>query len=442
MNSLQSLLLVIGIAMCAMVILQMGMWAAQSLTLMGLARRQFELSRQVLKQQIDSVSERRLSSVLLDPENGFGHTWAGYRTFVVSEMVTEAKAIVSVYLKPDDGKPIAAFTPGQHLTIKVPVPGQTKPIVRCYSLSSAPDRHQYRISVKAITTELKSETAQSGGQPVIHEGLASNFINQSICVGDRIEVKAPAGNFVLDESSELPVVLLAGGIGITPMISMLEHLRVRESNRLVVLLYGVSNSQECAFKETINRLTDGDENLHAIKCFSRPLSTDVPHEDFEVEGYVSVDLLKQILPNNHCQFYLCGPPVFMQSVYDDLVQWQVPESRIFSEAFGPASIGRPPEKDVPTSGSIAAKYEQLDPVTFAATDRTILWSANHDSLLELAEANDVFSESGCRAGRCGACETAIISGKVAYQQDQTVDCSPGTCLLCIAKPDGPVELDL
>ena len=440
MGSYQSLYLILGIAMCALVMVQLGLWAAQSLTLMGQSRKQFELSRKLLHQQIESVMDRRVAQAADDDLN----SWTGYRTFVVDRVVTEAEDIVSIYLKPEDGKSIPAFVPGQFLTLKLPVPGQAKPVVRCYSLSSLPNEDSYRISVKAISTVL-SETAKDA-QPKFHHGVASHFINNSVCAGDRIEVKAPSGHFVLDETSKLPVVLFAGGIGITPMISILEQLHKTQPGRMALLLYGVRNSEKRAFAETIKRLTDADENLHAIHCFSRPLPSDVPNKDFHVQGFASVDLLKQMLPNNHCQFYLCGPPAFMESIYEDLIRWQVPKNRIFCEAFGPASIKKNVspnvEPSVESSEMIVAKYDQLDPVAFSRSEKTVLWSANYNSLLELAEANEIFPDSGCRAGSCGSCETALLSGAVKYPEGEAVDCSPGKCLLCLAQSDGAVELDL
>ena len=436
MGSYQSLYLILGIAMCALVMVQLGLWAAQSLTLMGQSRKQFELSRKLLHQQIESVMDRRVAQAHDDDES----SWTGYRTFVVSSVVKETKNIVSISVKPEDGKSIPSYSAGQYLTLRLPVPGQAKPVVRCYSLSSSPREDSYQISVKAISTALPSSAENN--QPQFHHGVASHFLNNSVCVGDRVEVKAPAGHFVLDENSKLPVVLLAGGIGVTPMISMLEQLHRTQPGRVALLLYGVRNSEEQAFAKTIKRLTDADANLHAIHCFSRPLPTDVPNQDFHVQGFASVDLLKQVLPNNHCQFYLCGPPAFMESIYDGLIEWQVPTNRIFCEAFGPASIGKYSTSNVETSHAIAAKYDQLDPVTFAKSDQTVLWSSNNDSLLELAEANQIFPDSGCRAGSCGSCETSLLSGSVKYPEGEVVDCSAGTCLLCLAKPDGAVELDL
>ena len=438
MTIFQSLPLILGIAMCGIVMVQLGLWAAQSLSLMSQSRRQFELSRKLLNQQIESVLDRRVAGA----EQTSAADWTGYRTFVVSDVKKEAEGITSVYLKPEDGKSIPFFSAGQYLTLKVPVPGQSKPVIRCYSLSSAPaakDLDHYRITVKAITTPLPSSTPEL---PQHHLGVASHFINRSVCPGDLIEVKAPAGHFVLDETSQLPIVLLAGGIGITPMLSMLQRLAQSGSQRMALLLYGVRNSGDHAFEEEIRQLAAANENIHAIRCFSQPLQTDVLNQHYQVHGRVSVDLLKQILPNNHYQFYVCGPSSFMGSIYHGLIQWQVPENRIAYEAFGPETIGRKQKVSAISSEGIEAKYDQLDPVTFVKSNQAVLWSANQNSLLELAEENGIFPDSGCRAGSCGSCETSLLQGKVQYPVGEAVDCPPGKCLLCLAKPDGPVELDV
>jgi ferredoxin-NADP reductase len=294
----------------------------------------------------------------------------------------------------------------------------------------------YRISVKALV----SQTPATDTTPAsVYHGLASTFINQSVCAGDRIEVKAPAGQFWLDEDSPMPVVLLAGGIGITPMLSMLERMQATGSQRSAVLFYGVNNSREHAFDRHLQSIAAAMPNVHVINCYSRPLPSDVPKEQFQVQGFVSIDLLKQVLPNNHYQFYMCGPPPFMESLYQGLVDWQVPEGRIHYEAFGPASIGT---KKTDEKSAVAPSNDQVDPVIFVRSGKTALWSAEETSLLELAEANGIFPDSGCRAGSCGSCETGLLSGKVNYAQGQKPDCGSNKCLLCIASPDGPVELDL
>jgi len=456
MATSHSVLLLLGVALCAVVLIQLSLWAAQSLSILAHNRRQFELSRKLMLQQIDSIIEQRVvlsdsvSEGIVDsahkPKNSVSAdgTWSGYRSFTVARVAKETESITSVYLVPEDGKPIAGFSPGQHLTLKVPVPGQAKPVVRCYTLASglttdptnAIEGPCYKISVKAIV----APTAATQSAPSsVHHGVASTFINQSVRVGDRIEVKSPAGQFRLDESSPIPVVMLAGGIGVTPMISMLERLQAIGSQRSAVLFYGVRNSQDHAFAKQLQRIAAEMPNVHVINCYSQPLPGDVVGEQFHVKGYVSLDLLQQVLPNNHYQFYLCGPPSFMESLYQGLVGWQVPESRIHYEAFGPASIGG---KRANVAGSPATGGDQVDPVTLARSGKTVLWTAKQSSLLDLAESNGVFPDSGCRAGSCGSCETELINGTVAYAKGHKPDCAPSKCLICVACPDGPVELDL
>ena len=125
----------------------------------------------------------------------------------------------------------------------------------------------------------------------------------------------------------------------------------------------------------------------------------------------------------------------MESLHAGLLDWGVEESRIRFEQFGPSTI----KKNSATKP--VSNHDQPDPVSFLESDEIALWTSSYDSLLELAEANDVDIESGCRSGSCGTCETAIASGKVRYTTGQDVQCSPGCCLPCIAIPDGPLELE-
>ena len=143
-------------------------------------------------------------------------TWPGYRTFIVQRKSFEdaAKLICSFYLVPEDGRPLADFLPGQYLTfaldVTTPTSG-TQSITRCYSLSDAPRSSHYRISVKRAL-------APAGG--TIAEGIASNYLHDHVAVGSRLQVRAPKGHFHID-NSDTPVVLIAGGVGITPMLSMM-----------------------------------------------------------------------------------------------------------------------------------------------------------------------------------------------------------------------------
>ena len=424
MNLTHTLITLGGISLCVMALAQFALWSTQSLSLISQNKKQFQLSQELLRKQIDAAVQRPLTSSALDQA-----CWRGYRTFRVDKLVKETDVCTSVHLKPDDGKPIATYQPGQHLTFKFQIPGEPKPTVRCYSLSDRPNQDYYRISVKSV--------------PAPHDklelppGRASNFINQTLMCGDKIEVKSPSGHFVLDEKSTAPIVLLGGGIGITPMVSIVNHLLESESERLILLVYGVRNAADHAFKKHFEQLAAAHENFHIVNCYSNPNATDVEGKDYQIAGFATADLLKQILPDQQCQFYMCGPPPFMNSIYDGLLKWGVPESRIFFEAFGPASIGKK------KTNEITSPTRQDGPlVKFAASGVEANWRSDCQSILEMAESQDVVIDSGCRAGSCGTCETTLINGKVSYPEDQSVDCPPGKCLVCIAKPEGPIELDV
>jgi ferredoxin-NADP reductase len=420
MGILDTVVPVIGTGLCAIALLQCALWSAQSFGYRTIDRRRHNQRRSDLE---ETLTQDRIASQQSTDEG-----WRGFRSFRVDRLVKETSSCTSVYLVPEDAKPIPGFRPGQHLTLRFQVTGQNKPIVRCYSLSDAPGKPYYRISVKQVAPPLN--------RPELRPGKVSQYINNDLRIGDRIEIKSPAGNFYLHEQTERPIVLLAGGIGITPMISMLEYLVGQQSKRMVLVAHGVNGSSEHAFKNYLENANRENPNIHLLTCYAQASATDNIGVDYHFDGFVSVDLLRQVLPDNRCDIYLCGPPPFMESLYTGLIGWGVPESDICFEAFGPASIGKARK----ISAEASAASEPKVSVTFANSNTKADWDGSCDSLLELAEANQVEIDSGCRAGSCGTCSTELISGKVTYPDGQKVDCEPGHCLVCIARPDGPAEL--
>lgn len=410
----------IGLALCAMALLQLALWSTQSLSMLAQNRRQFELNQSLLREKIADANKSRFQTGKEDMN------WKGYRSFHVSKIERESSNVVSVYLRASDQKPIPSFHPGQHITLQLNLPGHAKPTIRCFSLSDRPGRETYRISVKNVAES--GETRRDSG--------ASQYINESLKVGDTIDVKAPSGRFVLDESSHAPIVMLGGGIGITPLISMVKHLANTKAQRQVLLIHGVRNSKEHSFKSALEQLANDHEFFHLVNFYSNPLPEDRDGTDFHAKGWITIDILKQILPNHRFQFYLCGPPPFMKSLLDGLQAWGVPNSNIRYEAFGPASIQKSLKQNSPRSTQ--AKDAT---VIFGKSQVVTQWASDCDSILGLAEANEVSIESGCGAGSCGTCATKIVSGDVLYSNDEHIDCEPGHCLVCIAQPNGPLELD-
>ena len=368
-------------------------------------------------------------------------SWNGFRKFRVHRKVKENSDICSFYLVPHDGKPLPAFAPGQYLTFEISIPEtsksggapgkNSKPVIRCYSLSDSPNRSDYyRVSIKKIPSP--------SGKPELPPGLVSNYFHNHLKEGDIVDVKAPSGHFYLDLTKQGPVVLIAGGVGVTPVLSMLNAIVEGGSKREVHFFYGLRNKTEHIMKEHLDRVAAENPNVHLHVCYSNPEGGDAAGKDYHYAERVSVGLFKKILKSNNYEFYICGPPPMMNQITQDLAAWGVPEKAVFFEAFGPASVKKlvPPPSAVPASAAQPALQ-----VTFAKSGKTFPWKADSTSILDFAAENGVAIDSGCRAGNCGTCITAIKSGEVCYLVESGAKPEAGSCLTCISVPKNNLTLD-
>jgi len=376
-------------------------------------------------------------------------SWIGYRKFEVERKVfeDENRSICSFYLVPHDKRPLPDFRPGQFLTFELDItpdtleqrPGsrrpsdalghfvqerQQKPTVRCYSLSDCPRPNSYRLTIKKIP--------RPPDDPAAPPGLASHYLHGHVEVGDILNVKAPSGHFVLDVSRDHPVVLIGGGIGVTPMLSMLNAIVESGSKRETWFFYGVRNGKELIAKEHLANIAREHDNVHLHICYDQPLESDVLGEDYHHAEHVSVDLFKRLLPSSNYQFYICGPPPMMTAIHEDLTAWRVPEDSIKFEAFGPATVRK-------TRATLSGLTQST--VTFSKAGKECEWTDDGPVLLELAEANGVMIDSGCRVGNCNTCLTAIKEGNVRYVREPDTMPEEGSCLTCIAVPNGNLVLD-
>jgi ferredoxin-NADP reductase len=362
--------------------------------------------------------------------------WTGLRTFLVERKEAEDAAgqICSFYLVPEDGKPLPSFLPGQFLTFRLDVPtptGSTNTVTRCYSLSGAPHRNAYRITIKRAPAPAGSALAP---------GVSSNYFHDQVQVGSRLQVRAPSGHFHI-EHSEAPVVLIGGGVGITPMLSMLDWCVAEQPGREVWLFYGVRDSTELVQRAHLESLTALHPHFHLHLCLSAPQAGEGVHKDHLHHGRVDVALLRRLLPLKPFHFYLCGPTPMLESLVPALEDWGVPDGRIHFEAFGPASVKRRTAATALQAAATAEVPEAGVMVTFAKSRKQLSWQTGSGSLLDLAEANGITVSSGCRAGSCGSCQTRIQSGAVAYSQSPDFDPEPGSCLLCVCTPKTAVTLE-
>ena len=386
-----------------------------------------ELLLQQWKRQAQAEFERREKQLSLDRSG-----WSGYRKFEIVKRVVENEAedIMSFYLVPHDRKSLPDFRPGQYLTFRLNIPGQTKEVIRCYSLSDRWHENYYRVSIKKIPPP--------PDKPDAPPGLASTCFHEQLTTGAIIDVKAPSGKFYLNEDSDAGVVLIAGGVGLTPVLSMLNTLTHQGSTREIWFFYGVRNGRELAMRKHLKALAQRYDNVHMHWCFSDPLDSDVPGRDYDHNERISVDLFKRLLPSNNYEYYMCGPPPMMTSIVEGLEAWGVPERDIYFEAFGPASVKKKKADATPTESD---KDDVSIMVEFARSGKKVPWSADSESLLALAEAHDIDLPYGCRAGNCGTCQVAIRSGSVSYVSEHDVDIESGSCLACISQPDGDLVLD-
>ena len=362
--------------------------------------------------------------------------WVGTRNFRVVRRAFEdpASSQCSFELAPCDGAALPPFQPGQFLTFQLQVagaegaPGLPRTITRCYSLSDAPDPTFYRVTIKCVPAPATL--------PAVPAGLSSNYFHDRVQVGDVLQVKAPSGHFYLDAASQTPVVLIGGGIGITPMMSMLGCCLAEQPKRTVHFYYWLRKIHEQAFKQTLEQLASAHPQLHLHVVYSRPTAQDVLGRDYQHLGHVNVALLRQHLPLGPHQFYICGPAPMMETLVPELLAWGVPQQDVHFEAFGPASV-RLPAAAVQTANVQATPIE----VRFSQSGRSLPWDGQQFNLLDFAERHGVVVDSGCRSGSCGSCETRLIKGAVRYASPPDHDPAPGHCLLCVAQPTSDVELE-
>ncbi|MEG0307858.1 MAG: FAD-binding oxidoreductase [Clostridium sp.] len=239
-----------------------------------------------------------------------------FKEFKVFNKVKENEVVTSFYLTPKDGSKLKAHKAGQFLSIKPISHGENSTEVRQYSLSMKPGEEFYRISVKRE-----------------EKGLISRHLHDNVNVGDMVEVTEPLGEFILKDSSK-PLVLISGGIGITPMMSML--YKAMEQGRNTTFIQAVINTNFHTFKGDISEMAKKNENLNVEVFYSNPLDTDKLGEDYQGAGYLTKEWIEKNLSMD-AEFYFCGPLGFMKMIYDALREMGVEESEINYEMFGPSA---------------------------------------------------------------------------------------------------------
>jgi len=357
-----------------------------------------------------------------------GNQWRPLR---VAKIEAESRHIRSIYLEPVDGAGVPVFLAGQHLPLRFTLDGEVH--IRTYSLSSAPSDGFYRISVK-------------------REGLISSHLHQQIQVGDVLEARAPQGHFTVAPLERRPLVLLAAGVGITPLLSMLREvvyqgLRTR-GIRPTLLLQSSRSLVDQPFRQELDRLLErSGEAVRVLRLLSQPEADAHEGEDFDLTGRIDGAVLRNLLDVDDfdpIDFVLCGPGGFTQGLYDSLRELDVRDAQIHAETFGPSTLKRQADTDAIAIEQPPAATTSVA-VVFERSGKEARWQPDGGSLLELAESRGLRPEFSCRGGSCGTCKTRLVSGAVNYPQAPAEFPAAGHVLICCAVPAQsaqPLVLDL
>ena len=323
--------------------------------------------------------------------------WRGFRTLVTVASREESADVRSFEFAAPDGLPLPPALPGQHIVVRVRPNPDAPAVTRNYSLCGPPGNPNYRIAVKN------------------EHGLASGFLHQSVRAGSHVEVSAPRGAFTL-AAGATPVVLISAGVGVTPMLAMLHSVKNAATPRQVWWLHSARDRAHHSFAQEADALLVALSASRRCVVYSRPAPGDMPGQAFDRSGHLSPRLLQDIGVPQDADFYLCGPPRFLDDFQNGLADWGISRSRIHVEVFGPASAltpgisavapALPHRPDGPAGGGPM--------VTFLRSGLAVPWDTRFGSLLELAEACAVPVRWACRSGVCHNCESGLIEGELAY----------------------------
>ena len=258
--------------------------------------------------------EERIYTALASADGG----WTGWRDFRIEGVVRESSVITSFNLRPADGGGVIRHKPGQYLTFWLEIPGHP-PVKRNYSISSAPNGESYRISVKRES-----------------QGLASGWLHDHAKAGTILKVAPPAGEFFLASNPERPVVLLSGGVGLTPMVSMLEAIADQHRGLAVQYVHGTHNRDTHAMAAHIRRLAAANPAIKVADFHQTPLEGEVAGQDYDHAGLITDDWLIANTPVADADYYICGPRLFLRAAVSALSLAGVASDRIHYEFFGPA----------------------------------------------------------------------------------------------------------
>ena len=265
----------------------------------------------------------RTGNAGLGPGASAPPAWHGFRRVVIVASREESADVRSFEFAAEDGSPLPPALPGQNVAVRVRPDPDAPAVTRNYSLCGPAGTPNYRIGVKN------------------EHGLASGFLHQSVRAGNHLEISAPRGSFTL-AAGTTPVVLISAGVGVTPMLGMLHGVAATDTvtSRPVWWLHSARDRAHHSFAKEADDLLVALRASHRCITYSRPAPGDVLGQDFDRPGHLSSQLLQEIGVPQDADFYLCGPPRFLEDLREGLAAWGIPRSRIHVEVFGPAPLSR------------------------------------------------------------------------------------------------------
>jgi ferredoxin-NADP reductase/MOSC domain-containing protein YiiM len=373
-------------------------------------RRSFEALR-------DAATKPSAGNVGLSPLGASAApAWPGFRTLTVTARRRESDDVVSFSLASEEGSPLPSARPGQYLTVRAKPCADRPAETRSYSLCGA--QGIYRLGVK-------------------RDGKVSALLHDTVEEGGAIEAAAPRGAFVLGDE-DAPVVLMSAGIGVTPVLAMLEAESAAETSRPLWWVHSARDGGHHPFagevRDRLHEMRDG----RSVVFYSRPAPSDEIGVVYDIAGRLDLARLAADGMPMDAVFYLCGPSAFATALTSALAGMGVDPARIRSESFGPSAVAQSGVPPHPPAGAVG----EGPSVHFLRSGLSVPWSARNASLLELAEACDVPVRWSCRTGVCHNCECAVVDGELEYVIEPVDRPPDGRTLLCCAVPKSDVVLEL
>lgn len=329
----------------------------------------------------------------------------------MARVFQETPTVRTLRLVDPAGGPLPfTYRPGQFLTLTLPAAGQA--LRRTYTMASAPTQTAH------CEVTVKREPS----------GAGSAYLHDTVCEDDEIAVSGPTGSFTFTGEEADSLVLIGGGVGITPMMSVVRALMDRGWDGEVFLLYAVRSSEEVIFGRELALLAERNPNLHLLLVAEEAGPTWQG-----AIGQITADMLAGFVPDlARRRVHLCGPAPMMAAMQEALASLGVPEAQVLIESFGV------PVEEI--EAALAAGPQLMEArVTFQRSGRTVSL-APPQTLVDAAEAGGVKLDYSCRSGTCGTCRVRVVKGTVSMARRDALlaaDEAEGTVLACQARPTSP-----